>query len=955
MVVVAALIFFAPVVFAGESFSTIPGLQRLLFPWAAEPAEEVPVAIQSDQAGLGHPWQVEINRRVDEGTLPLWNRTTYLGGYPFFSNGNSSLLSPNRLGPALLGLSASAAHDVVSVAFLVMSGLAALAFLRALGLGRAASTLGAVSWMLCTFNLAWLSFDVTAPVQPMLPALAYLALRASRRRTLGSGVALGAAMAITMISGHILWMGITCTIAGGYLVALCLARWWRERRTEQPTALLRVLSVPAVAAAVAAGLSAVVLLPTALTLSTSQRSSFTYEDLYSFDPDLGAMGLTPPSSLVLLFVPPITPLDVENLNNELLFAGSLVAFAALVGVFVRRPGVGLGRFLAVGLGLVSIGGPATLVGYQVMPLLRVFRPYGRLWQWATFGVAILGAIGFQWLLDRYRRVLADRPAPPVALRPAVLAIGAIAITAAQLLFVGRELIPSFSDRDSHYPSTPLIEAVRSLEVAGGWPARVLPVSQSGIALSLGNQHLVHDIDTASGYDSTLPNRAYTAVRHLEGSLDAVSSQADAAYAPLFYANEVPWGSVERFGVTALVTPPADDVEGPWGGEPRQRLHQRVVYDGEDGNVILLPEGARPRLAWRTLLVADEAEAFETFTADDFDWRRTLVVEEGDVPDELRDRLADTDPIAGEVGTLAIGANGYRFSVEAKRDGWLVVPMNWDDGWSATVTNSSGESSSAAVVRVNYTQLAVPVSAGESTVSLRYRPVGLVAGAGVSGATAVASVALVGVETLARRRRRAEHGRAERPHRLDQELVGEEGGSELQPDPFDPPYEPQHGPVHVAFGEVGDRRPDRMLGHDPEAGLADEATETTTGEEAQVPVIEDAPLVVVEPSDGRAGAGVPVGDVRDAGEEDPVGPQHRGDLLEDRLGPGEVLEDVGREDDVEGALDPDREPVVEVGPDEGGHPPLDTGGPATVDADDLVPESGEEFGDVPGPAPEVEDP
>ncbi len=107
---------------------------------------------------------------------------------------------------------------------------------------------------------------------------------------------------------------------------------------------------------------------------------------------------------------------------------------------------------------------------------------------------------------------------------------------------------------------------------------------------------------------------------------------------------------------------------------------------------------------------------ETILAPDFDPATTAVVTE--VPDGVS--LAEGDP-TGEVEWLERGTDGRLLRVTSDRAALLVIADNWVDAWTATV---DGET--APVLRVNHTQLGIPVPAGTHEVEVTFAsgPVGL---------------------------------------------------------------------------------------------------------------------------------------------------------------------------------------------------------------------------------------
>src|SRR5207302_8730939 len=77
------------------------------------------------------------------------------------------------------------------------------------------------------------------------------------------------------------------------------------------------------------------------------------------------------------------------------------------------------------------------------------------------------------------------------------------------------------------------------------------------------------------------------------------------------------------------------------------------------------------------------------------------------------------------------------TIEAPRDGLVVVLDPWFPGWSATVDGAP-----ATLLRANYAFMAVPVQAGRHTVRLWYFPRRLLPGLAIAILAAAALVALL---------------------------------------------------------------------------------------------------------------------------------------------------------------------------------------------------------------------
>lgn len=94
--------------------------------------------------------------------------------------------------------------------------------------------------------------------------------------------------------------------------------------------------------------------------------------------------------------------------------------------------------------------------------------------------------------------------------------------------------------------------------------------------------------------------------------------------------------------------------------------------------------------------------------------------------DLRGFVAPQDARAG--AAVVARAEGARLDVRADGPGVLVVAEGWDPGWSAAVDESP-----APVLRVNHSQLGVPLPPGTHRVTLRYRPRGFLAGLALAAA------------------------------------------------------------------------------------------------------------------------------------------------------------------------------------------------------------------------------
>jgi hypothetical protein len=705
-----ALIFFFPVL-QGGTFSTIGGRQFSIHPWRAfDPV--FPDYPQNDQADLSYPWQIFLTESLRSGTLPLWNPYSF-AGQPFFANGSSAVLYPPKLLAAAV-LSPGWAHDTLSILHVLLAGIGMWLFLRELGFDLAAALLGGVAWMLCPFSMAWLQLEVVAPSAAWLPIGCWLTHRAVARNSWRWTIGAAAALALALISGHLLFMVLIQGVVVAYGTVLIVVRFYRHRAEARASHVARLIILivgPWM-------LAAAVLLPTVVFLRSLERLPLPYDRAHE------TIRLPYKVFAHLLLPPPASPVT-ELEMHQMAYVGRLVAILALIGVFSRLRGVWFGCALVIGTFLVATDTVVLKWIYAVFPQFSFFSPLGRLLNFFDFGVIILGAAGLetvlQWLPNRQARAVAI-----------VLVVG---LTSAELVVYARRVNPEFPPREERFsfPRTPLIRRLGpELRAGHNGPGRLIPVRRSPNEFSppilSANEATVYGFESVAGWDSTLPNRAETLWKIVAGEpVDAVLAET---YRRAFWASFDVAGTrfdlLPRLGVTTIVTAPevADD---PLWIQKRDSsgLRLQAIYSGIDGHIYrILGVDGGPVVVHHPTFVGDGRDALDSILNPDFDYRQRAVFETDGVPSTWR--AHGTAYGDGSARVVSKAANNEVIEVSSTNDGWVVVPTNWDAGWSADV---DGEP--APVVRANYTFQAVPVRAGRTRVRLTYEPAGLRLGLGIS--------------------------------------------------------------------------------------------------------------------------------------------------------------------------------------------------------------------------------
>lgn len=763
---VLTVVLFWPAFNGGAPFSTVRQVQTREYPWRAfSGASHRPITTQGDQAQLSYPWDVALRDALKHGTLPFWNGASFNGGYPLYANGSSGELYPPRLLLAWLDVSPEAAHAWVSALHVFFAGLFAYLFARALTFGWCGAALTGMSWMLASFNIAWLPFAVLAPVMVLLPLNLLLVRRAWHRRTWSAASLAGGVLGITFISGHLLYMSLTVLVAlvyGGCLALADVADAWTRERCRAT----RALAIPAVEALVAAGVGAVVLLPTYLNLQQTSRAQFHYPRLYQA-PDVNT-SLAPTSALLHTFVPVSTPLTVNGLNREMAFAGAITGALALIGLLSRRPGAGLGRTFVVLAGLGAIGGPVTWLLYHTNPMMRIDGSYGRLLQWWSFGVALLGGLGLdrllQWLRRSWtRRVRLTRRQRRSSANKWVFGVAGVVLlaSAVQLLVTARDLSPSFdrAGQSRPFPRTSLISAITRFQRQTRWPGRVVLVSEvdskdvllNGVkVVMLCNIPLVFGIAHAGGEESSVPPRTSHLVRVLGGeNIDLVLHRGlEVATCTLYPSGLLRYDLLARTGVAAIVTPPTlNDADNKPFGLSRYGYGLRQRYVGRDGKLFALhPNSARPRVVSEVDVVRDGNASLRTFTRPEYDYQHRVVLERSELERLPRAQRTTRGPRPSSTVTAThVGVNTLTLRGRSSGPGWLVIPQNWDPGWRVHVNGRP-----AVLLRGNHGQQVLRVPRGRFFVQLAYQPPGFRTGAAVTVATILGAVILAIAEAFRRR-------------------------------------------------------------------------------------------------------------------------------------------------------------------------------------------------------------
>ena len=394
-VALLTVVFFSPVL-SGNTLSNVPSAQQLSAPWLPG-AKALYVYPQSDQAQATYPWTAIETRAWRTGTIPFWNPYN-LGGLPLLTNGQAGVLYPPRILLALL-VSPAVDHDLFVLMHIFAAGVFMFLLMKELRLRLFPSLLGAAGWMFASWNSGLMQIEVTLAVTTWFPAALFLIHRGFRTRSWRTSVAAGIPLGLMAIGGQLVLVAFAVFICGAYSVALALApalerplgRHFDPRRLVHPVLTLGV----------GGGLGAVTLLTTFLNANQGGRAVTPY-------PAFVQTHILTTSEFRHVFSggPAIPP----TLLFSGVFVGLVPLFLAFVGLVRRRPGVALGRWLAVATFLFAVGAPVihlfghttrpvTWFAYHFVPGASRLSSTGYVLWVFDFGVLVLAAVGLDGILD----------------------------------------------------------------------------------------------------------------------------------------------------------------------------------------------------------------------------------------------------------------------------------------------------------------------------------------------------------------------------------------------------------------------------------------------------------------------------------------------------------------------------------------------------------------------------
>ncbi len=718
------------------------------------------------------------------GQLPLWQPHLYSGA-PFLADMQSGLFYPPNLVLFLLAPDFPyKAMEWMAVLHIFLAGLFMYLCLRYLEPGRPmrvpAALTGAIAYMFCDLFIVHFGNLNLIAVAAWLPVVFLLFWRALRTRRLGWALGAGVALGIATLEGHLqitLYIGLALAVAAVVEIATTPPRapalgssaggmTGRDTKSHRGWPLFALL----VTAAVAIGLSALVLLPTLEYTGLSPRADLPYKQAARFSLVPGLLGEMVVPALFNTREPGqywgvwdrvavgylgIFPLILAGMAVLLWWGRRIRMFAVLAGVAF----------------LLALGGESVVHGwaYRLLPGFGQLRAPARTILLLDFSLAALAALGLGHLLkpmDRRTRGSFEKVWRGLLwLTGAAVIIGAA--WAYLVIYQAQDHDPAVFWRVSTAGSGVIFALLMlvagivwlSARRAGrpkrrilGWLAVglvFLDLASVGAYTDLGNKPPTAGFDHPEIIDFL---RQEPGIFRIDSRTDVWGAwQPDLALLAGLYDvsgvdNPLVVADVARFwegtggrstrlydllGVRHVLG--SKDVTLDWD-------KFSLAFDADPTVNVYRNETPLPRafVVHRAISAADHDDAWARVQEPGFDPATTVVLEGGQSMDTQPGRQASVDFVRYD-------SNALEIAIDTPAEGYLFLSDPYYPGWRAKV---DGEP--APILRANYAFRTVAVPAGSHQVTMTFQPTSWVAGLGITALTLLGLIVLLVVFLFGRR-------------------------------------------------------------------------------------------------------------------------------------------------------------------------------------------------------------
>jgi len=356
-----------------------------------------------------YPWRKFYAESIRDGSLPLWNPYMF-GGTTFIGNGQSAIFYPLNIIFVIIPI--DVAFGWFALIHLLISGWGIYALLSLWGIRPSCALIGACSFMLCGFIMAWLNYITLICTAAWLPvaiaahecALRRIGSNASVVTALPWSILTSLTMAMPVLAGHMqiaFYVWLSFAIYSAVRCVQCMVNELQCRRCTIFKAMLTHIAMPLLTILLALMLSSPQLLPS-LELSTmsTRAGEFRYEAVLA--------NSLQPEQWIRLVVPHFfgnyrdgthwSPFERFNFIERTGYIGLITLMLASVGCAFKHP-VRPYAVLMLCFGfLIAVGSPICFL-FGMLPGVRQMVGVSRALLMFDFALAILAALGAQAIIE----------------------------------------------------------------------------------------------------------------------------------------------------------------------------------------------------------------------------------------------------------------------------------------------------------------------------------------------------------------------------------------------------------------------------------------------------------------------------------------------------------------------------------------------------------------------------
>ncbi len=711
----------------------------------------------SDIMNDAFPYRFYLSEMLKSWQLPLWYPPVY-GGFPLLARAEAGIAYPLNL--LLFGLlSPYTALNLTILLTLVIAAVGMYLYAREIEADIVGALVAAVSFAYCGFMVVHLKHLSTVNTACWFPLGLYFIERAFKQSDAStfvqkakSFVYLSFVIGIQNLAGHTQ----TAYYCGLIYAAYFLFRYFTSRkkiesgkkRREEQTSRVGFFRNPrtiwfGVAIVLAAGISAIQLLPTYELVSLSQRSggvTFEYASNYAYDP-----------SNIKTFFYPYANGDIGNATyrgksvfwEDYGYVGLLTLLLGLYASFAlwKKQHV---KFFAVGavvayLLVLGSNTPVYEAVFYIVPGMKFFRFPTRFLLIVDASIVILAALGVTHLLARIGKKEKSQSVNPIGY--VILALVVIDLIYFQMrqnpiveakawLTPPKTVQKIKEDQGLFRIYSPGASETHKLafSAARGWQGDLQPYidQREFIQPSL---HVLYGLSTADGYAQLTPN--YVVDVWGDQNRGGWIYESAALQQNAFIPRPAFLKIISMFNIKYLLTP------WPVQSNALEQMESPV------GVFMYLNPAVMQRAfmvsGYRIAQNADAAKAI--LLSDDFDPIREAILY------KQPHAATGSGPLNATVTIEQYRANEVLIRVTADHDGLLVLSDTYYPGWKAFVDGEERE-----ILQANACQRAVEVSSGKHEVRFMFDSFPVKAGFGVT----VVSL-LVATSLLIASKRKVENG------------------------------------------------------------------------------------------------------------------------------------------------------------------------------------------------------